>query len=316
MSDSKIFSAIGGQAVIEGVMMRSKTNYAMAVRSPENTIVVVKNALAGTANRSKILALPIIRGVVALIDSMVLGIKLMTKSADIAMEEALQEPSSKFEKWIEDKLGDKFSDVIVFISVAIALVLGTGLFMLLPAFIASFTNPLIGEHTWVLGIFEGLLRIGILVAYVLLISRMKDVRRVFQYHGAEHKCINCLESSRELTVENAMLCSRLHKRCGTSFLLFVMIISMVIFFFVRTDVVLLRFGMRILLVPFIAGLSYEVIRWAGRSDSRFVKLVSVPGLWLQHLTTQEPDKEQLEVAITALNEVLEATQDEKQPFTA
>ena len=143
------------------------------------------------------------------------------------------------------------------------------------------------------------------MAYILLISRMKDIRRVFEYHGAEHKCINCLESSRELTVENAMQCSRLHKRCGTSFLLFVMIISMVTFFFVRTDVVLLRFGMRILLVPFIAGLSYEVIRWAGRSDSRFVKLVSVPGLWLQRLTTREPDPEQLEVAITALNEVLD-----------
>ncbi|MCL2851629.1 MAG: DUF1385 domain-containing protein [Defluviitaleaceae bacterium] len=312
MSDSKAYSAIGGQAVIEGVMMRSKTSYAMAVRSPGNSIVIVKSALATTAKRSKILALPIIRGVVALIDSMALGMKLMTKSADIAMEETAQEPPSKFEKWLEGKLGDKTTDVMIFISVAIALVMGTGLFMLMPAFIASFTNPIIGEHTWALGIFEGLLRIAILVGYILLISRMKDIRRVFQYHGAEHKCINCLESSRELTVENVMQCSRLHKRCGTSFLLFVMIISMVTFFFVRTDVVLLRFGMRILLVPFIAGLSYEVIRWAGRSESRFVKLVSVPGLWLQRLTTQEPDPEQLEVAIAALSEVL----DDKQPLTA
>ena len=308
MSDSKIPPPIGGQAVIEGVMMRGKTSYAMAVRSPANSIVVIKDTLSSAAKRYKIYSLPIIRGVVAMIDSMALGMKLMTKSADIAMEEAAQEPPSKFEKWLEDKLGGKLTDVMIFISVAIALVIGTSLFILLPAFIASFTNPIIGEHTWALGIFEGLLRIAILVAYILLISRMKDIRRVFQYHGAEHKCINCLESSRELTIENVTSCSRLHKRCGTSFLLFVMIISMVTFFFVRTDVILFRFGMSILLVPFIAGLSYEVIRWAGRSDSRFVKLVSVPGLWLQRLTTQEPDPEQIEVAITALNEVLNDNQ--------
>ncbi|MCL2618759.1 MAG: DUF1385 domain-containing protein [Defluviitaleaceae bacterium] len=305
MADAKVCQMIGGQAVIEGVMMRSKTCYAMAVRNPANGIVVVKNALASTAGRSKIYSLPIIRGVVALVDSMKLGIKLMTKSADIAMEDAVKEPQTKFEKWLEAKLGDRLADVMVVVSMVIALVMGVGLFMLLPAVIASFTNPIIGEHTWALGVFEGVLRIGILVAYIALISRLKDIKRVFQYHGAEHKCINCLESSRELTVENVMDCSRLHKRCGTSFLLFVMIISMAVFFFVRTDVVVLRLAMRIVLVPVIAGLSYEVIRWAGRSDSRFVKLVSVPGMWLQHMTTKEPDPEQVEVAITALNEVLE-----------
>ncbi|MCL2617233.1 MAG: DUF1385 domain-containing protein [Defluviitaleaceae bacterium] len=306
MSENKAHAGIGGQAVIEGVMMRSKTSYAMAVRSPGSSIVVIKNALTATTDRPKILALPIIRGVVALIDSMVLGVSLMTKSADIALEEAKeQEPASKFEAWLERKLGDKLSEVMVYISVAIALVMGVGLFMLLPAFIASFTNPLIGGHTWALGIFEGLLRIAILVAYVFAISRMKDIQRVFQYHGAEHKCINCLESGIDLTVENVTQHSRLHKRCGTSFLLFVMIISMVTFFFVRTDVVLLRLAMRIILVPFIAGMSYEVIRWAGRSDSSLVKLVSIPGLWLQRLTTQEPDADQIEVAITALSEVLD-----------
>jgi len=317
MPDSKAYSTIGGQAVIEGVMMRSKTSYAMAVRSPSDSIVIVKDALASTVGRPKLLSLPIIRGVAALIDSMVLGVKLMTKSADIALEETKdQEPPSKFEAWLENKFGDKLSEIMVYISVVIALVMGVGLFMLLPAFIASFTNPLIGHHTWALGIFEGLLRIMILICYVFAISRMKDIQRVFQYHGAEHKCINCLENDRELTVENVMLSSRLHKRCGTSFLLFVMVISMVTFFFVRTDVVLIRLGMRILLVPFIAGMSYEVIRWAGRSNSRFVALVSVPGMWLQRLTTQEPDPQQVEVAMAALHEVLDDANPDEQPQPA
>jgi len=305
MSDCKKNAGIGGQAVMEGVMMRSSTRYAMAVRNPRNEIVMVKDALKSTEGRSAFLKLPIVRGVVALIDSMVLGVKLMTKSAEIALEDDGQEQKSKFEEWLEDKLGDKLADVIIYISVAFSIVLGTGLFILFPAFIASFTNPLIGEHTWALGIFEGLIRIMILVAYIFAISRMKDIQRVFQYHGAEHKCINCIESSHELTIENVTQCSRLHKRCGTSFLLFVMIISMIVFFFVRTDVILLRFGMRIILVPLITGLSFEVIRWAGRSDSRFVKLVSVPGMWLQRLTTKEPDEAQIEVAIAAIKEVLD-----------
>jgi len=312
MSDCKKNAGIGGQAVIEGIMMRSQERYAMAVRNPKKEIVIVKDELP-IKERSALLKLPIVRGVVALIESMVLGLKLMTKSAEIALEDTEQEEPSKFEKWLEDKLGDKLADVTIYVSVAISLVLGMGLFMLLPAFIASFTNPLIGENTWALGIIEGLLRISILVAYIFAISRMKDIQRLFQYHGAEHKCINCIEDERELTVENVSQCSRLHKRCGTSFLLFVMVISMITFFFVRTDVVLIRFGMRIVLVPLIAGLSYEVIRWAGRSDSRFVKLVSVPGMWLQRLTTKEPDEAQIEVAIAAVKEVLD---EESEPHAA
>ncbi|MCL2674126.1 MAG: DUF1385 domain-containing protein [Defluviitaleaceae bacterium] len=311
MSDCKKNSGIGGQAVIEGVMMRNQARYAMAVRNPKNEIVLIKDELARSDGRSALLKLPIVRGVVALIESMILGLKLMTKSADIALEDTgEQEEPSKFEAWLESKLGDKLADVTIYVSVAISLVLGMGLFMLLPAFIASFTNPIIGGHTWALGIIEGVLRILILVGYIFAISRMKDIQRVFQYHGAEHKCINCIENSRELTVENVAQCSRLHKRCGTSFLLFVMVISMITFFFVRTDVVLLRFGMRIVLVPLIAGLSYEVIRWAGRSDSRFVKFVSVPGMWLQRMTTKEPDEAQIEVAIAAVKEVLD-----EQPVT-
>ena len=306
MNHFKKHSSVGGQAVIEGVMMRNKTNYALAVRSPSSGIVVIKNVLAAP-RRPKILNLPVIRGAVALVDSMILGVKMMTKSADIALEDTKeQEPASKFEIWLESKLGDKLPEVMVAISVIVALVIGTGLFILLPAFIASLANPLIGGRTWVLAVLEGLLRIGILVMYIFAISRMDDIQRVFQYHGAEHKCINCLESNSELTVQNVMRFSRLHRRCGTSFLLFVMLISMVTFFFVRTDVVLMRFGMRILLVPFIAGVSYEAIRWAGRSDSRLVNLISMPGMWLQRLTTREPDAQQVEVAISALNGVLES----------
>ena len=305
MSDCNKNLGIGGQAVIEGVMMRNARRYAMAVRNPQDEIVIIKDEMASSDGRSALLKLPIVRGVVALIESMILGLKLMTKSAEIALEDTEQEQPSKFEAWLEAKLGDKLADVTIYISVAISLILGMGLFMLLPAFIASFTNPIIGEHTWALGIIEGLLRILILVGYIFAISRMKDIQRVFAYHGAEHKCINCIESGRELTVGNVEQCSRLHKRCGTSFLLFVMVISMITFFFVRTDVILIRFGMRIVLVPLIAGLSYEVIRWAGRSNSRFVKLVSVPGMWLQRLTTKEPDEAQIEVAIAAVKEVLD-----------
>jgi len=294
---------IGGQAVIEGVMMRSKGFYAMAVRTPE-AIVVRKESL-NIQSRPKLLQMPIIRGFVALCDSTVLGMKIMSASADLAIGSVPEpEKPSRFEAWLERAFGDKLTDYVLYFSIAVSIVLGVGLFILLPAFIASFANPFIGNNTWVLGIFEGLLRIAILVGYVFLISQMNDVKRVFQYHGAEHKTINCLEKQQELTIENVLACSRLHKRCGTSFLLFVMVISMMAFFFVHTDVIWLRMGVRVALVPVIAGLSFEVIRWAGRSGSRIVKIISVPGMWLQMLTTLEPDSQQVEVAIRALNEVL------------
>ena len=298
--------SVGGQALIEGIMMRNKEVYAFAVRTPGG--IVVRRGGINTSGRPAFMKLPIVRGSVALFDSMVLGMRLMSASAELAID-AVPEPEkpSRFEAWLERKFGDKLTDYVLYVSVALSLVLGVGLFILLPAFIASFINPLIGENTWALGIVEGVLRIMILVAYVFLISRMKDVQRVFQYHGAEHKAINCLESGRELSVENVLGCSRLHKRCGTSFLLFVMVISMVAFFFVQTDVILMRMLMRIVLVPIIAGTAFEVIRWAGRSASPLVKLVSAPGMYLQLLTTREPDATQAEVAIRALNEVLEDT---------
>ena len=270
MSDRKRPTNIGGQAVIEGVMMRGKKIYAMAVRNPEGEIVVEKKPVGGLGKKG-LFRYPIFRGMAAFVDSLVTGTKI--------------------------------NDILIYFSVFISLLLGMGLFFVLPVAIGNLFKTLV--PTWALGIIEGLIRIAIFLGYLWLISRMKEIKRVFQYHGAEHKTIACFESGKELTVENVRPCTRLHKRCGTSFLLFVMLISMIVFFFVRTDVFWLRLITRICLVPFIAGISYEVIRWAGNSESSFVKIVSAPGLCLQKLTTAEPDASQIECAIAAMKGVLE-----------
>lgn len=293
---------IGGQAVIEGVMMRGKEIYAMAVRNPEGEIIVEKNPCT-SIGKSKIWKLPIIRGVIAFIDSMITGSKILMRSAEIAGEEWTEEEPSKFEKFLMDKLGDKVTDIVIYISVAISMIMGMCLFYMLPLFLGSFFNEIV--PVWALGIVEGLLRFAIFFCYLFLISKMKDVQRVFQYHGAEHKTIACFEAELELTVENVRPCTRLHKRCGTSFLLFVMAISMIIFLFVKTDIWWIRLATRIVLIPFIAGLSYEVIRWAGKSESKIVAIISYPGICLQKLTTSEPDDQQIETAIMAMKGVLE-----------
>lgn len=293
---------IGGQAVIEGVMMRGKKMYAMAVRNPEGGITLEKEEWGGIGKRG-IFKYPIFRGMAAFVDSLLTGTKILMHSAEIAGEDWAEEELSPFEKFLQDKLGDKINDILIYFSVTLSLVLGMGLFFVLPVWLGNFFKTIV--PVWALGVIEGLLRIGIFLVYLMLISRMKEIKRVYQYHGAEHKTINCFESGKELTVENIMPCSRLHKRCGTSFLLFVMLISMIVFFFVRTDTLILRLVTRILLVPFIAGISYEVIRWAGSSDSRLVAAVSYPGFCLQKLTTAEPDGAQIETAIAAMKGVLE-----------
>lgn len=294
---------IGGQAVIEGVMMRGKKIYAMAVRNPEGGITVEKNEWGGLGKKG-IFRLPIFRGVAAFWDSLVSGTKILMRSAEIAGEDwAEEEELSKVEQFLKDKLGDKINDILIYFSVMLSLVLGLLLFFLLPVWLGNFFKTFV--PVWALGIIEGLIRIAIFLLYLFGISRMKEIHRVFQYHGAEHKTINCFESEKELTVENVRPCTRLHKRCGTSFLLFVMIISMVVFFFVRTDTIWLRLVTRILLVPVIAGLSYEVIRWAGNSQSKLVAAISYPGLCLQKITTAEPDDDQIETAIAAMKGVLE-----------
>ncbi|MDD3395036.1 MAG: DUF1385 domain-containing protein [Clostridia bacterium] len=293
---------IGGQAVIEGVMMRGKKIYAMAVRNPQGGITIEKKEWGGMGSKG-IFKYPIFRGIAAFVDSLITGTKILMHSAEIAGEDWTEEELSPFEKFLQDKFGDKINDILIYFSVTVSMILGMGLFFVLPVWLGNFFKHIV--PVWALGIIEGLLRIAIFLIYLFLISRMKEIKRVFQYHGAEHKTINCFESGKDLTVENVMPCTRLHKRCGTSFLLFVMIISMIVFFFVRTDTLILRLVSRILLVPIVAGISYEVIRWAGRSDSKLVAAVSYPGLCLQKVTTAEPDASQIETAIAAMKGVLE-----------
>ncbi len=305
--DRKRRTNIGGQAVIEGVMMRGKRVYAMAVRNPQGGITVEKDEWGGIG-RKGLFRLPIFRGIAAFIDSLVSGTKILMRSAEIAGEDWAEQEMSPFEKWLVDKLGDKINNILIYFSVFISLIFGMGLFFVLPVWLGNFFKTLV--PVWALGVIEGLMRIAIFLAYLFLISRMKEIKRVFQYHGAEHKTIACFESGKELTVANVRPCTRLHKRCGTSFLLFVMLISMVVFFFVRTDQLILRLITRICLVPFIAGISYEVIRWAGNSENPLVQLISYPGLCLQKITTAEPDDSQIECAIAAMKGVLEDEPDE------
>lgn len=287
----------GGQALMEGVMMRGRTAYALAVRRPDSGIEIVDKPISVTSNR--ILKLPIIRGVVAFGSSMAVGYKSLAWSAEIAMQDE-EIAASKFETFLQEKFGDKLFSVLMGISMVLAVALALGLFMLLPAWIGT----LIGGGALV-GVVEGLVRITLFVAYIFLISRMKDIQRFFQYHGAEHMAINCHEQNLPLTPENVAMCSRLHKRCGTSFMLVVMVISMIMFMIIRVDTVWMRFGSRIVLLPVIAGLAYEVsVKWAGKRDNFLVRAIIVPGMALQRMTTAVPDEKQIEVAVTALERVL------------
>lgn len=302
---------IGGQAVIEGVMMRGKKLYALAVRTPKKEIVVEKTPIKPAAEKCKILGWPIIRGVVAFVDSLIMGMKVTTKSATLAgLDDIEYDQESKFEKWLENKFGDKLADYLIYFSVAVSIILCIGIFMVLPTFLGgAVTNLLHGDAT-LRSVIEGVIKIIIFVGYMFLVSQMKDIKRVFMYHGAEHKTINCFESGEELTVENVRHNSRFHKRCGTSFLVIVMLVSIILFFFIRTDVLWLRVLSRIILVPAIAGISYEFIRYAGKHDNLLVNIISAPGIAMQIITTSEPDDSMIEVAIASLNAVLEEEPEE------
>ncbi len=301
---SKKRTNIGGQAVIEGVMMRGKTMYAMAVRNKERDIDMKKEKLSSFSDKVKLFKLPIFRGILAFVESLTLGLKIITASAEMAGIEEEGEPS-KFEKFLVNKFGDKLNNYIMGFSVSLSIVFAILLFILLPVWIASLVKILMPVSLTALSVLEGLIRIAIFLFYIVIISKLKDIQRVFQYHGAEHKTINCFECGDPLTVENVKKQTRIHKRCGTSFLVLVMIISMIVFMFLRTDDVTLRILSRLLLIPFVAGLSYEAIRWAGKSESTLVSVISYPGMCLQHLTTREPDNDQIEVAIAAMSAVLE-----------
>lgn len=292
---------IGGQAVIEGIMMKNENQYAVAVRKPDKEIEVSVQPFHSKAENCKILKFPIIRGVVNFIESLVVGIRTLTFSASFYEEE--EEDSKKGNK--EKKKSSETSEKAMMAgTIAFSLVFAIALFMLLPAFISGLLENVI-DSGWVIAILEGTIRIVIFLGYLFLISRMEDIKRTFMYHGAEHKTINCLEQGKELTVENIMGCSRFHKRCGTSFLFLIMIISILIFMWIRTDTMWLRLLLRLLLVPVIAGVSYEFIRYAGRHDSPIANVLSKPGLWLQRLTTIEPEPDMIEVAIKSVEGVFD-----------
>ncbi len=295
-------SGIGGQAVLEGVMMKNKKNYAVAVRKPDGEIAVEKGEITSVTEKHKVLGLPIIRGVVNFVESLVLGMKMLTSSA--AYFDDAEEQPGKFELWIQKKFGEKADKFIMGCTVFVSVVMAIAIFMLLPLAVVSFIDDEVISYEWKT-LIEGLLRVVIFLGYVVLISRLKDIKRAFMYHGAEHKTINCIEHGMAPTVQNVRECSRLHKRCGTSFLLFVMLISVIFFLLFRVETLWLRFVVRILFVPVIAGISYEFIRLAGSSDSKIIGFLSKPGLWLQGLTTREPDDDMIRVAVASVEAVFD-----------
>ena len=296
-------SGIGGQAVIEGVMMKNKEQYAVAVRKPNGEIEVIAEEYDGIMNGNILTKIPFVRGIFAFLDSMILGMRTLTYSSSFYEEEE-DEKETKKESIIEKIFKGNTEKVISALTVIISIIMAVAIFMILPYFLSSLLSGFI-RNTSLMAIIEGIIRIAIFILYVVAISAMKDIRRVYMYHGAEHKCINCIEKRRPLTVHNVKRSSRQHRRCGTSFLLFVMLVSVVLFFFIRVESPVLRVLLRILLIPVIAGISYEIIKLAGRSNNLFVRIISAPGLWLQKLTTKEPDEDMIEVAIASVEAVFD-----------
>ena len=310
------YSGIGGQAVMEGVMMKNQDKYAVAVRKPDQEIVVETSTYEGLIKNKKIRNMPILRGVFSFIESLVLGMKTLTFSASFFEEKEDEKSGSrKAEKRAgakkpapteeEQKKKEKRQEnALMGGTVAISIVLAVAIFMVLPYYISVFFQRFITSQT-LLALLEGVIRLTIFIGYVAAISLMPDIKRVYMYHGAEHKCINCIEQGMDLTVENVRKSSRLHKRCGTSFLLIVMLISIVFFLFIRVDNRILQLLLRLVSIPVIAGVSYEFIRLAGRSDHMLVNLFSKPGLLLQRITTREPDDSMIEVGIASVEAVFD-----------
>ena len=313
----KFKTMIGGQALIEGIMMRGPEKDAIVVRGKDGMTVEVTPRKLNPPDSIK--SKPFIRGIFNFFDSQVKGVKALLRSADLAPEEMQEEPS-KFDAWLEKKLGnEKFQQAIVGIAVAMGLALSIGLFFLLPMVISGFFDRWI-PNMLVLNLVEGIIRMAIFMAYMILVSRMPDMRRVFSYHGAEHKTIRCYEAGLPLTVENVRKMTRLHPRCGTSFLLVVMVISILVFSIASSALLavfpaleairgtfgyrLLMIAFKLLLLPIVVGITYEINRWCGRHDNAFTRAVSAPGMWMQHFTTNEPDDSMIEVGIAAVEAVL------------
>ena len=294
------YSGIGGQAVMEGVMMKNKDTYAVAVRKSDGEIIVEKKEYKNIFGDSAFVRLPLVRGVVNFIDSLVLGMSSLNFSATFFEEEGEEKELTAD----EEAKAKKKESAMMGGTVVLSIVLAVAIFMMLPYWLSTFFARL-GWSDTAIAIAEGVLRVAIFLIYVVGISLMKDIRRVYMYHGAEHKCINCIEHGMDLTVENVKKSSRLHKRCGTSFLFFVVIISVILFLFIRVESPLLRVGVRILLIPVIAGISYELIRLAGRSEGKIIGFLSKPGMMLQKLTTREPDDDMIEVGIASVEAVFD-----------
>ena len=294
------YSGIGGQAVLEGIMMKNKDKYSVAVRTPEGEIDVAVEEYDSFVPKA-LNKIPFVRGIFNFIDSLILGIRSLNYSATFYEEE---QDTHKKEPIVDRIFKGNTEKILSVITIFISIAISVGLFIILPYFLAQLLRSYVVSDT-AIAVMEGVLRVVIFVLYLVLISCMKDIKRVFMYHGAEHKCINCIEKAKPLTVENVRKSSRQHKRCGTSFLFFVIFVSIVLFIFIRVDDPVMRIGIRILLVPVIAGISYEIIRLAGRSNNIVVRVLSAPGMWLQKLTTREPDDDMIEVAIAAVEAVFD-----------
>ncbi len=314
-------SGIGGQAVIEGIMMRNKDKYSIAVRKPDKQIEVVVKESKLLTEKYKWLNYPIIRGVFNFVDSLVTGISTINYSASF-YDEPEEQNATKADEIGRAVFKEKMESVLMAVTILVSVIFAVGLFMLLPYFISRLLKDYISSK-FVLNLLEGIVRLVIFIAYITAISMMKDIKRTYMYHGAEHKCINCIENGLILTPENVNNSSRFHKRCGTSFLFLVMFISIIFFIFIRVDNTALQIVIRVLLIPVIAGVSYEVIRLAGKSDGTLINIVSKPGIWMQHLTTKEPDMDMIEVAIKAVEAVfdwkaflLDYYKDSDNPFEA
>ena len=296
---------IGGQAVLDGIMMKGADRTAVAVRFPNKDIHIKTEKLKESSKWAKI---PLIRGVVVFVSSLITGTKTLMYSSDVLESydgpEAVEYEDDKLTTWLENKFGEKKTwSIMLYSSVVIALLLTVGIFIIMPTAAVNWLNHFT-ENEVLLNLSEGVLRIIIFIIYVVLISRMEDIKNVFRYHGAEHKCIHCFENGLELTPANCQTFYTLHPRCGTSFLMFVMVISLILFSLLGWPNLLWRITSRLLLLPVVAGISYELLRWAGRSDNLLVKILSMPGLYLQKLTTEEPSDEHLEVAIAAMKAVM------------
>ena len=307
------YSGVGGQAVMEGVMMKNGDQYAVAVRKPDGQIEVKVDKYKGTGAKNKLRNIPIVRGVISFIDSLYLGMStLMYSSSFYEEEEELTEKQKEKQRKKEEgltqeeiqKKKEKEDKALMGGTVAFSIVLALGIFFAIPYFLSGFFRSIISSEM-LIALIEGLIRLVIFIAYIALISFMPDIKRVFMYHGAEHKCINCIEHGLELNPENVRKSSKQHKRCGTSFLLIVMLISIVFFMFIQVDSKLLRLLLRLALIPVIAGVSYEFIRLAGRYDNWFVNALSQPGLWMQRLTTREPEDDMIEVGIASVEAVFD-----------